>query len=342
MVLPWSCSTPSQVSVTPIWGAVWWALSGFRHNLIPVFLSFTKPGQAFFIKCDSFFVFLKLPCTIRGKDWPGSLQVISVKRTESWNIVQNTSGWKKSLRSRAPGFLMGDKAFALPGSQSSKAVVVYTQPLQAAGTPMESQKNLKTALSLRSRRAIVLGCKSHQQIWRESLEQTQSKWVHFLHNRVSVVKCLTSPFGRLQIGFASGQLKNTEHALENPVPAGSCTECLGTHGSVDLSMSAWALGTRQRQGDWQLLSIVFLTTNIHPWLLLAMDPWSVLAGPKYFLPLCLGSIQTSTKMLWSSALWVDVAASPAKRTSTSFLSLLSGELLHLPPCIPLPMNASVI
>lgn len=60
-------------------------------------------------------------------------------------------------------------------------------------------------------------------------------------------------------------------------------------------------------------------------------PWSALASPKPFLPLHLGSIQTSTKMLWSATMWVHVAASPANRIPTSFLSLLSGELLRLPP-----------
>lgn len=36
---------------------------------------------------------------------------------------------------------MRDKVFAFPGSPSSKAMVVYTQSLQDAGTATESQKS---------------------------------------------------------------------------------------------------------------------------------------------------------------------------------------------------------
>lgn len=39
---------------------------------------------------------------------------------------------------------MRDKVFAFPGSPSSKAIAVYTQPLRDAGTPTESQQSNTT------------------------------------------------------------------------------------------------------------------------------------------------------------------------------------------------------
>lgn len=69
-------------------------------------------------------------------------------------------------------------------------------------------------------------------------------------------------------------------------------------------------------------------------------PWSLLAGPKSLLPLCLGSIQTCPETLWSQTMWVHLAAAPVNRIPKSFLVPSPGELLHLPPlpsvshCLP--------